>query len=177
MEYVNRKTNFIESVDIDQLEMDVLEEILKQIGYDCDMIFYFHFKEAYLFLDFGLRMLSNDNDLEAMFDNVRNRVRLIDIYVEHWKSTVMLHSIDDDSGPTRDIVPYRNAIEKAKFIESQNDLSLMLETETAIKNTSEKNLKMKVIKKAVMEDRVSILIQIILIMIMLRKIICWWIFM
>ncbi|MFS7982653.1 hypothetical protein Hanom_Chr10g00965341 [Helianthus anomalus] len=48
-ECVNGKTNFI-----DHLEMDVLEEMLKQIGYSCDMVFYFHFMEPYLCLDFGL---------------------------------------------------------------------------------------------------------------------------
>ncbi|MFS7933801.1 hypothetical protein Hanom_Chr04g00384081 [Helianthus anomalus] len=53
-EFVNGKINFIGSVDTNQVEIDVLEEMLKQIGYDCDMVFYFHFKEPYLCLDFGL---------------------------------------------------------------------------------------------------------------------------
>ncbi|MFS7912502.1 hypothetical protein Hanom_Chr02g00130681 [Helianthus anomalus] len=71
--------------------MDVLEDMIKKIVYDFGLVFYIHFKEPYVCLDFGLRTLRCDNDLEAMYDHVLTRVKLINIYVEHWRSTMMLH--------------------------------------------------------------------------------------
>ncbi|MFS7978033.1 hypothetical protein Hanom_Chr10g00910911 [Helianthus anomalus] len=69
--------------------------MIKKIGYDDGIFFYIHYKEPYMSLDFGLRTLKCDVDLEAMFDHVRQGVNLIDMYVEHWRSTILMESYED----------------------------------------------------------------------------------
>ncbi|MFS7999437.1 hypothetical protein Hanom_Chr12g01166141 [Helianthus anomalus] len=72
--------------------MDVLEDMIKKLGYDDGIVYYLHFKEPNVSLDFGLRTLRCDIglrtlrcdiDLEPLFDNVRQGVKMIEIYVEH----------------------------------------------------------------------------------------------
>ncbi|MFS7964923.1 hypothetical protein Hanom_Chr08g00756061 [Helianthus anomalus] len=54
---------YIEFADTNDFGIDVLEEMVKQIGYDVDMVFYYHFKDPNS-LDDGLRNLFVDNDFE-----------------------------------------------------------------------------------------------------------------
>ncbi|MFS7905289.1 hypothetical protein Hanom_Chr01g00045951 [Helianthus anomalus] len=80
--YVGGKYNFIDCLDIDDFGIDVLEEMVKQIGYSVDMVFYFHFKIPYVCLDLGLKCLASDSDFLSLFEHVRGGVKLIEIYDE-----------------------------------------------------------------------------------------------
>ncbi|MFS8004716.1 hypothetical protein Hanom_Chr13g01229041 [Helianthus anomalus] len=57
--------------------------MVKKIGYNDGLFLCIHYKEPYCSLDFGLRTLKCDVDLEPMFDHVRQGVHMIDMYVEH----------------------------------------------------------------------------------------------
>ncbi|MFS8005077.1 hypothetical protein Hanom_Chr13g01233211 [Helianthus anomalus] len=59
-EYLDGKINFIDHVDFRVLNMDVLEEMIKKLGYDDGIVFYIHYREPYVSLDFGLRTLKCD---------------------------------------------------------------------------------------------------------------------
>ncbi|MFS7938122.1 hypothetical protein Hanom_Chr05g00435721 [Helianthus anomalus] len=58
--YVGGKYNFIDCADIDDFGMDILEEMVKLIGYSIGMVFYFHFKIMYVCLDLGLKCFAHD---------------------------------------------------------------------------------------------------------------------
>ncbi|MFS7998312.1 hypothetical protein Hanom_Chr12g01152211 [Helianthus anomalus] len=60
--YVGGKYIYIDYVDIDNFGMDVLEEMVKQLGYSVDMVFYIHYKIPHVCLDLDLKSLSSDND-------------------------------------------------------------------------------------------------------------------
>ncbi|MFS7964257.1 hypothetical protein Hanom_Chr08g00748041 [Helianthus anomalus] len=53
---------YIDFADTNDFGIDVLEEMVKQVGYDVDIIFYFHYKDPNLSLDYGLRSLTVDGD-------------------------------------------------------------------------------------------------------------------
>ncbi|KAI3804419.1 hypothetical protein L1987_25944 [Smallanthus sonchifolius] len=78
MEYINGKTTFIDNVDIDGLGMGMLEEMVKGLGYPSDMVFYYHFK---------------------LFAHVPRGNTVIEIYVEHWNSCLLVKSIVDGVEP------------------------------------------------------------------------------
>ncbi|MFS7931034.1 hypothetical protein Hanom_Chr04g00351221 [Helianthus anomalus] len=81
-EYVDEKVSYIDHFVIRVLNMDVLEDMVKKLGYDDGIVFYIHFKEPYVSLDFGLRTVRCDMDLESLFDNLRQGVKIIDIYCD-----------------------------------------------------------------------------------------------
>ncbi|KAL8268324.1 hypothetical protein R6Q59_002122 [Mikania micrantha] len=92
--YEHEKINIIDNADIEDFGMDVLEEMVKTIGYPCDMVFYFYFKIPYMSLDLGLKPLVEDVDFERIFEYVRSGVKMIQIYVEHENTHV--HNEEDD---------------------------------------------------------------------------------
>ncbi|MFS8018038.1 hypothetical protein Hanom_Chr15g01387451 [Helianthus anomalus] len=79
--------------------------MIKKICYNDGLVFCIHYKEPYMSLDFGLRTLKCDVDLESMFDHVCQGVHLIDMYVEHRRSTVLMESNEVHAGPCKEIVP------------------------------------------------------------------------
>ncbi|MFS7891635.1 hypothetical protein Hanom_Chr00s000348g01638241 [Helianthus anomalus] len=62
--YLHGSIAFIDSVELDDFGVDVLEEMVKCVGYDCDMVFYFHYTIPNMSLDEGLRNLIADHDFE-----------------------------------------------------------------------------------------------------------------
>ncbi|MFS7908764.1 hypothetical protein Hanom_Chr01g00086921 [Helianthus anomalus] len=62
---------------MDDFGINVLEEMVKHLGYTCYMVFYFHFKVLSLCMNLGLKKLGNYNDFECMFDHVRKGVKLL----------------------------------------------------------------------------------------------------
>ncbi|XP_022040793.1 uncharacterized protein LOC110943349 [Helianthus annuus] len=97
--------NYIDHVDFRVLNTDVLEEMVKKLGYNDGLFFSIHYKEPYCSLDFGLRTLKCDVDLEPIFDHVRQGVHMIDMYVEHRRSTILIESSEGPVGPCKAIVP------------------------------------------------------------------------
>ncbi|MFS8028882.1 hypothetical protein Hanom_Chr16g01515761 [Helianthus anomalus] len=85
--YLHGHISFIDSVYI------YVGRKVKCLGYSCYMDFYFYYKVPNLCLDLGLRSLIVDHDFENLFDHVRDGVKLMEIYVEHWVSSVFLNSI------------------------------------------------------------------------------------
>lgn len=43
-EYLRGKASFVANVAIDEFAIKLLEEIVKDIGYPCDMVFSYHYK-------------------------------------------------------------------------------------------------------------------------------------
>ncbi|KAM0042533.1 hypothetical protein Hdeb2414_s0010g00330901 [Helianthus debilis subsp. tardiflorus] len=76
--------------------MDVLEEMVKQLGYSVDMVFYFHYKIPYVCLHLGSKSLSTESDFSNLFEHIRGGVKLIEIYVEHWTSRVLMTSCGEE---------------------------------------------------------------------------------
>ncbi|KAJ0512139.1 hypothetical protein HanRHA438_Chr11g0531481 [Helianthus annuus] len=103
--YVGGKMNYIDHVDFRVLNTDVLEATVKKLGHNNGLVFCIHYKEPYCSLDFGLRTLKCDVDLEHIFDHVRQGVHMIDIYVEHWRSTILENTSEGPIGANKAIVP------------------------------------------------------------------------
>ncbi|MFS7942522.1 hypothetical protein Hanom_Chr06g00489341 [Helianthus anomalus] len=76
--------------------MDILEEMVKQLGYFVDMVFYFHYKIPYVCLNLGLNSLSSDSDISSFFEHIHGGVKLTEIYVEHWTSRVLMTSCGEE---------------------------------------------------------------------------------
>ncbi|MFS7920742.1 hypothetical protein Hanom_Chr03g00228331 [Helianthus anomalus] len=95
--YMHAQESFIDSADIDDLRMEVLEEMVKAVSYDGDMVFYFHYKVPNLRLDIGLRPLTMDINFYNLFEHVLDGIKLIEIYVESWSSLVFLNSINSNT--------------------------------------------------------------------------------
>ncbi|MFS7906071.1 hypothetical protein Hanom_Chr01g00055051 [Helianthus anomalus] len=77
------------------IEFDVLDQIIKDIEYDIDDVFYYFTKNPHVCLNFGLRQLSVDGDLAHLCDLASKGYKVIDLYVEIGHSNVMMHSLDD----------------------------------------------------------------------------------
>ncbi|MFS7977543.1 hypothetical protein Hanom_Chr10g00905191 [Helianthus anomalus] len=92
MKYLNGKIIYINT---EELHFDVMDQIMKDIRYSVDNVLYYFIKNPHVCLDFELRQLSVDVDLEHLCDQVSKGYKLIDLYVEIGHSTVMMHSLDD----------------------------------------------------------------------------------
>ncbi|MFS7937429.1 hypothetical protein Hanom_Chr05g00427411 [Helianthus anomalus] len=73
--YMRGKYNFIDCADVDDFGMDALEKMIKQIGYFC---------------------LASDSDFLSLFKHVHGGAKLIEIYVEHWASHLLMTSCHEE---------------------------------------------------------------------------------
>ncbi|KAJ0714517.1 hypothetical protein HanPI659440_Chr13g0490381 [Helianthus annuus] len=89
--------------------------MVKKFGYNDGLFFCIHYKEPYCLLDFGLRTLKCDVDLEPIFDHVRQGVHIIDMYVEHRRSTILIESSEVPVGRT-----YKSIVPASFIINNQN---------------------------------------------------------
>ncbi|XP_035842813.1 uncharacterized protein LOC118489219 [Helianthus annuus] len=102
-EYVNGKVSYIDWVEFDKFSVDVLREMLKDIGYSVDDVFNFFVKDPNVCLDFGLRHFTDDDELDYVYDQLRKGCKLVDLYVEIGESrikdsTVMSLALLDNVG-------------------------------------------------------------------------------
>ncbi|MFS7996491.1 hypothetical protein Hanom_Chr12g01130581 [Helianthus anomalus] len=54
--YFPSDITYIDFADTNDFGIDMLEEMVKQVGYDADMVFYYRFKDSNLSLDNGLEV-------------------------------------------------------------------------------------------------------------------------
>ncbi|KAL8211022.1 hypothetical protein R6Q57_005459 [Mikania cordata] len=82
--YEHEKINIIDNADIEDFGMDVLEEMVKAIGYPYDMI-------PYMSLDLGLKPLAEDVDFERIFEYVKSdeftHIKTQEYFKEHTYTT------------------------------------------------------------------------------------------
>ncbi|KAK1419200.1 hypothetical protein QVD17_28362 [Tagetes erecta] len=94
MKYKDGEITFIDDVSLYDITLRMLDEMVKRIGYPCDMEFFYQFKEPYVCLDLGLKSLKGDDDFDGLCKKVREGYKVIEIYVEKKKKNDE-HSSDD----------------------------------------------------------------------------------
>nr|KAJ0226076.1 hypothetical protein LSAT_V11C100024470 [Lactuca sativa] len=64
--YINGQVRYFDVVDIDEFYVHELDLMMRELGYDGTEIMYYHFRLPNEGFDFGLRALSNDDDVRNL---------------------------------------------------------------------------------------------------------------
>ena len=79
---------FFDCIDVDEFSVIELSDMMLKLGYSSHVKMFYHFKKPGCDLDTGLHNLVNDYDALALSEYVRLGHRVIEVYVEHHKSTL-----------------------------------------------------------------------------------------
>ncbi|XP_076934266.1 uncharacterized protein LOC143600472 [Bidens hawaiensis] len=90
--YKGGKVSYVDNVEVDKFDKDELGEIVRSVGYPCDMVLYFHYKEPCLCLDLGIKPLCDNGDFQKLFDIVRGGTNLVEVYIEHGQTCVITNA-------------------------------------------------------------------------------------
>ena len=85
--YVEGEVTFVDMIDMQQFNIDLLYSVLNSAGYDCSGNLYFHYKIPLKGLDKFLKPLVNESDCEGMLEYVPNHKTMY-VYVENGHTTI-----------------------------------------------------------------------------------------
>ena len=74
--YVEGEVTFVDMIDMQQFNIDLLYSVLNSSGYDCSGNLYFHYKIPLKGLDKFLKPLVNESDCEGMLEYARHMQRV-----------------------------------------------------------------------------------------------------
>ncbi|GJY29552.1 hypothetical protein Tco_0405319 [Tanacetum coccineum] len=97
--YVDGEVAFVDSIDIDQCKIDILDTIMYQ-SLDYEEKMFYHYKIPLKGLDIGLRLLASDTEINEMLKYVHKH-KIIYAYAEHDKSVVDPALNVDETGPSK----------------------------------------------------------------------------
>ncbi|GKA14533.1 hypothetical protein Tco_0694179, partial [Tanacetum coccineum] len=86
--YVNGDFAFFDCIDIDEFSVHEVNEMVKKISFSGRNIMYYSFLKPGMNLDIGLYALGNDDDARIMSEYIRLGYKMIEVYIEHDKTTV-----------------------------------------------------------------------------------------
>ena len=86
--YANGDFAFYDCIDIDEFSVHELNGIVKELGITGKNIMYYSFLRPDMNLDKGLYALGNDDDVRKMADYIRLGYKMIEVFIEHEKTTV-----------------------------------------------------------------------------------------
>ena len=85
--YVEGEVTFVDMIDMQQFNSDLLYSVLNSSGYDCSGTLYFHYKIPLKGLDNFLKPLVNESDFEGMLEYVTKHKTMY-VYVENGNTTI-----------------------------------------------------------------------------------------
>ncbi|PWA37725.1 hypothetical protein CTI12_AA580980 [Artemisia annua] len=85
--YISGKVQFVDIVDSELFDVEVINNIVKMLKYDPKQIMYYQFKLPRKSLDWGLRALASDDDIVNMIKYV-GKHKVIEVFIEHNETTV-----------------------------------------------------------------------------------------
>ena len=85
--YFGGKVQYVDLLDIECFNVDILHSVVKMLKYDPREIMYYHFKIPNKTLDWGLRALACDDDVNNLAQYVKDN-KVIDVFIEHGETTV-----------------------------------------------------------------------------------------
>ncbi|GKB68680.1 hypothetical protein Tco_0930092, partial [Tanacetum coccineum] len=88
--YVNGDFAFFDCIDIDEFSVHEVNEMVKKISFSGRNIMYYSFLKPGMNLDIGLYALGNDDDARIMSEYIRLGYKMIEVYIEHDKTTVFM---------------------------------------------------------------------------------------
>ena len=86
--YANGDFAFYDCIDIDEFSVHELNDMVKELGFTGKNIMYYSFLRPDMDLDKGLYALGNDDDVRKMADYIRLGYKMIEVFIEHEKTTV-----------------------------------------------------------------------------------------
>ncbi|GJU60036.1 hypothetical protein Tco_1237802, partial [Tanacetum coccineum] len=89
--YVNGYFAFFDCIDIDEFLVHELNDMVKKIGFSGKTIMYCSFLKPDMNLDNGLYALENDEDARRMAKYIRLGYKMIEVFIEHEKTTVFTY--------------------------------------------------------------------------------------
>nr|GEZ38844.1 putative transposase, mutator type, MULE transposase domain protein [Tanacetum cinerariifolium] len=92
--YVNGEFAYFDCIDIDEFSFHELNDMVKKIGFSGKNVMYYSFLKPNMSLGNGLYALINDEDARRMAEYIRLGYKMIDVLIEHDKTTVFTY-IDD----------------------------------------------------------------------------------
>ncbi|KAK1408172.1 hypothetical protein QVD17_39807 [Tagetes erecta] len=129
MEYRDGEITFIDDVNLYDITLRMLDEMVKSIGYPCDMEFFYQFKEPYVCLDLGLKSLKKDDDFDGLCKQVREGYKVIEIFVEKsmeneevsYDDIVDLNNPMHEKNEVVDMVNYNSCVRNGNESESESE--------------------------------------------------------
>ncbi|GKB35969.1 hypothetical protein Tco_0880911 [Tanacetum coccineum] len=89
--YVNGDFSFFDCIDINEFSVHELNDMVKKIGFSGKTIMYYSFLKLDMSLDNGLYALGNDEDVKRMSKYIRLGYKIIEVFIEHDKTTVFTY--------------------------------------------------------------------------------------
>nr|GEV48284.1 hypothetical protein [Tanacetum cinerariifolium] len=89
--YVHGDFDFLDYIDIDEFSVHDVNEMVNKLGFSGRNIVYYSFLKPDMNLDTGLYALGNDDDVRIMSEYIRLGYKMIEVYIEHDKTTVFTY--------------------------------------------------------------------------------------
>ncbi|PWA44691.1 transposase, MuDR, MULE transposase domain protein [Artemisia annua] len=96
--YVEGEVTFVDMIDMQQFNIDLLYSVLNSLGYDSSGTLYFHYKIPLKWLDKFLKPLVNESDFEGMLEYVPKHKTMY-VYVENGNTTIGTGELIDTIKP------------------------------------------------------------------------------
>jgi len=91
--YVNGLVAYVDGFDMDEFSVHELNDVMDALGYvNEEEVIYYHYLIPGTDLEFGLRALGNDVDVQGLARYTKDN-KLIKVYCEHDVSKLLIHLI------------------------------------------------------------------------------------
>ena len=124
--YFGGKIQYVDLLDIESFNVDVIHSIVTMLKYDPRDIMFYHFKIPNNSLDWGLRALAGDDDVNNLGQYVKDN-KVIDVFIEHGETTVESYYMPKFNQPAQ-IVELTENVEVVDLDEGHVDTTLVTKT-------------------------------------------------